>query len=134
METFRLASFDVLSALDAEQLASVAAVAEEKLVDPGTELTHSGEFGYHLYFIEEGEVDVLRDGVVVATLGPGQHFGEVALLVTGQRTADVVAKTPLRLLVIFDRDLRQLDRQMPELGRALRAASGPRMPGAAPAQ
>jgi CRP/FNR family transcriptional regulator, cyclic AMP receptor protein len=128
----RLAPFDVLSSLDDEQLAEVAAVTTERTAEAGTEVTHSGEFGYHLYFIEEGEVDVIRNAEVVATLGPGQHFGEVALMVTGQRTADVVARTPVRLLVVFDQDVHRLDKKIPEFGRALRRASGPRMPGAAP--
>jgi CRP-like cAMP-binding protein len=129
----RLDGFDLIARLDEEQRAAVAAVAQEQTAEEGADLTRSGEFGYHLYFIEQGEVEVLRGGEVIATLGPGQHFGEVALMVTGQRTADVRARTRLKLIVIFDRDVRELDRQIPEFGRALRAASGPRMPGAPPA-
>ncbi len=130
MDAARLARFDVLAPLTEEERAAVAAVAQEKAALAGDDLTRSGEFGYHLYFIEDGEVEVLRDGEVIATLGPGQHFGEVALMVTGQRTADVRARTAVRLIVVFDRDVRDLDRQIPAFGRALRAASAPRMPGA----
>ena len=130
MDPSRLAGFDVLESLDDEQRAAVAAVAGEKTAPAGEDLTRSGEFGYHLFFIEEGEVEVLRDGHVIATLGPGRHFGEVALMVTGQRTADVRARTPVKLIVVFDRDVRELDRTIPGFGRALRVASGPRMPGA----
>jgi CRP/FNR family transcriptional regulator, cyclic AMP receptor protein len=126
----RLTRFDVLASLDDEQRAAIAAVAEKRSAPAGDDLTRSGEFGYHLYFIEEGEVEVLRAGEVIATLGPGDHFGEVALMVTGQRTADVRARTPVELIVIFDRDVRELDRTIPGFGRSLRVASGPRMPGA----
>lgn len=130
MDAARLAPFDVLASLSDEERSAVAAVAQDKTVLAGDDLTRSGEFGYHLFFVEDGEVEVLRDGEVIATLGSGQHFGEVALMVTGQRTADVRAKTPVKLIVVFDRDVRELDRRIPAFGRALRAASGPRMPGA----
>ena len=130
VDPIRLEGFDVLASFDNAQRASVAAVASERVAAAGDDLTRSGEFGYHLYFVEEGEVEVLRAGEVIATLGPGSHFGEVALMVTGQRTADVRARTPVKLIVVFDSDVRQLDRTIPGFGRALRAASGPRMPGA----
>ena len=133
MDASRLAPFGLFASLTDAQRASVAAVTEEQAVTAGTLLTRTGEFGYHLYLIEEGEAEVLRGGEVIATLGPGSHFGEIALLITGQRTADVRARTPMRLLVIFDRALRDLDRDTPELGRTLRSASAPRMPGATPA-
>jgi len=74
--------FDVLASSDDAQRAAVAAVASERVAAAGDELTRSGEFGYHLYFVEEGEVEVLRGGEVIATLGAGSHFGEVALMVT----------------------------------------------------
>ncbi|GAA1760638.1 MFS transporter [Agromyces humatus] len=56
-----------------------------------------GDVGDRYYLIESGEVDVVGDGQVVATLGPGEGFGEIALLRRTRRTATVVARSALRL-------------------------------------
>ena len=56
-----------------------------------------GDVGDRYYLIESGEVDVVGDGQVVATLGPGEGFGEIALLRRSRRTATVVARSELRL-------------------------------------
>jgi CRP-like cAMP-binding protein len=128
MDAARLERFELLRSLEPEVREALAAVAEEQHVPAGDDITRTREVGYHLWFIEEGELEVSRDGEHVATLWPGDHVGEVALMVTGQRTADVRAATDARLIVVFERDLRAIDRQHPELGRALRAASAARLP------
>lgn len=56
-----------------------------------------GDIGDRYYLIESGEADVVGDGRVVATLGPGEGFGEIALLRRTRRTATVVARSELRL-------------------------------------
>lgn len=129
MDAARLTPFALLDHLTEEQLEALATSVDELAVAAGTELVRAGEFGYHLYLIEEGDAEVVRSDEVVATLGPGSYFGEIALLVTGTRTATVRARTPMRLLVVFDRALRDIDRTTPELGGALRAGMAERMPG-----
>lgn len=91
-------------------------------------LRRSGENGYTIYFIEEGTVDVLGDaGESIATLGPGDTFGEIALLVTGKRTATVKALTHLRALSVFEPDFKRVLRKAPDLERALRRLGGERL-------
>jgi MFS family permease len=66
-------------------------------VATGAEVFTQGEIGDRYYVIESGEADVVGDGRVVATLGPGEGFGEIALLRRTRRTATVVARSALEL-------------------------------------
>jgi CRP-like cAMP-binding protein/Zn-dependent protease len=63
---------------------------------PGEAIITQGEAGDAFYAIRSGRVDVIRDGEAVTQLGPGDHFGEVALLNDQPRNASVVAHTPVR--------------------------------------
>jgi MFS family permease len=66
-------------------------------VSAGSAVVTQGEIGDRYHVIESGEADVLGDGRVVATLGPGEGFGEIALLRSTRRTATVVARSALML-------------------------------------
>jgi CRP-like cAMP-binding protein len=63
---------------------------------------------------------VRRGGEVIATLHAGDVFGEIALLMTGTRTASVVATTPMRLIAMFSRDFKRIERSIPDVASALR--------------
>jgi MFS family permease len=70
---------------------------EPVAVDEGHAVFEQGDVGDRYYVIERGEADVVGDGRLVATLGPGEGFGEIALLRRQRRTATVVARSDLRL-------------------------------------
>ena len=129
MENDRLASFPVFSDLDPAALEAIASVANETEVDAGHELAVEGDFGHALFAIEDGTADVSRDGEVVRTLGPGDIFGEVAVLASGRRTATVVATSPMRLITLFKRDVWALERRSPETADRLRALVAERLAG-----
>jgi CRP-like cAMP-binding protein/Zn-dependent protease len=65
-------------------------------VPPGEHIVEQGEEGDTFYTIRSGRADVIRDGRRIATLGPGDHFGEAALLHHEPRNATVTAHTPVR--------------------------------------
>jgi len=68
----------------------------ERSFNEGDEITTEGKSGIGFFVIEEGNATVSRGGKIVRTLGPGEHFGEVALIDSGPRSATVVATTDLR--------------------------------------
>jgi CRP-like cAMP-binding protein len=89
-----VAMFSVLPLPAIEQLAR----GLESLDVPARHLVfQQGDVGDHFFVIESGEADVIGDGQVVATLGPGVGFGEIALLRRIRRTATVRANSELRL-------------------------------------
>jgi Cyclic nucleotide-binding domain/Major Facilitator Superfamily len=63
----------------------------------GQAVFHQGDRGDRFYVIADGEADVIGDGRLIRTMGPGEGFGEIALLHTTVRTTTVCARTPLRL-------------------------------------
>ena len=74
-----------------------------------------------MFAITAGTADVLQNGAVIRTLRPGEVFGEIAVLSGGRRTATVVAKTPMQLVTVLNRDVWRLEREAPAVGAALRA-------------
>ena len=90
-------------------------------VEAGANIITVDDYGSAIYFIEQGEADVLTDGREAAqALAPGDTFGEIALLLTGERTATVVARTPMRLLSLSGQDFERIRARVPELEGLLR--------------
>jgi CRP-like cAMP-binding protein len=121
MDPARLMDLPLFAKLDDEERADVAACAREVTVEPGGGVTVEGAHAYELFVIESGEADVIKDGEVIRSLGPGDAFGEIGLLATGTRTATIIATTPMKLVAIFSREFKSLEARMPTLGEHLRA-------------
>lgn len=121
-----LETIPLFAGLPGEQRARVAELADEVSVPAGTAISRERDFGYHFYAIVEGGADVLHDGRTLAALGPGDFFGEIGLLVTGRRTASVVAREPTRLVALFDQAFRRLEADVPQFSVQVRAAAGER--------
>ena len=115
MNEKRLADLPLFEGLDDEALRTVAKVAQEVSVSEGAELVREGDYSYELSIIDEGQAEVVHDGQVVATLGPGDVFGESGVLSKSMRNADVRATTPMRLITLTGWDLRRLRGRIPEL-------------------
>jgi CRP/FNR family transcriptional regulator, cyclic AMP receptor protein len=99
----------------------VTDVCNDLEVGAGETLVTEGDFGYAMFAIADGTAKVVRNETVIRTLGPGDVFGEIAILSGGRRTATVVATTPMRLITVMNRDVWRLERDVPDVGAALRA-------------
>jgi len=121
MDADRLAQIPFFAALSAEVRAAVAESAFEVEAPLGEQLAIEGDFGYALYAIEDGTADVSIDGAVLGSLGPGDVFGEIAVIASGRRTATVSATSPMRLIALFKRDVWALEKRDPAAAASLRA-------------
>jgi CRP-like cAMP-binding protein len=101
--------------LDKRDLETVARVSREIEVGAGEELIHEGEAGKQFFVLIDGRAEVRRDGADLATLGPGDFFGEISLLSDRPTTASVETMGPARLVVIAPDDFRRLLEEMPLL-------------------
>ena len=121
METSRLAAIPLFADLKETDLAMIAAAAREVEVDTGHTLVTEGQFGHALFAVESGTATVTVVGQKRGTLGPGDVFGEIAVIAAGHRTASVVATSPMRLIALFKPDLWALERSAPEATERFRA-------------
>jgi CRP/FNR family transcriptional regulator, cyclic AMP receptor protein len=122
-----ISAITVFADLDEAQRVSVAGACRELEVEGGTTLTEEGEFGYAMFAVTSGTADVFKDGEHVRMLGPGDVFGEIAVFFGGVRTATVVAKTSMKLVMLFNGELARLDRDVPEVADRLRATVADRL-------
>jgi CRP-like cAMP-binding protein len=102
--------------LDNRQLKKLASRFRERTVGPGTQVTAEGEMsGVGFFVVGSGEASVNVGGKDLATLGAGDHFGEIALVSEAARTATVTATTELRLLEIPFWDFRDFAHANPDV-------------------
>jgi CRP-like cAMP-binding protein len=105
----------LFSGFDNRRLERLGMLADGVDVPAGKVLMRQGDTGVDMMIIVSGSVSVERDGNRLNTLGPGDFFGEIALLDGGPRTATVTSEEPTRLLVITHRDFHSMMDEFPEV-------------------
>jgi CRP-like cAMP-binding protein len=95
-----LAGMTLFADLTTAQLLGVASQFEEAFFPEGERVLRQGLSGSAFYVIMDGDASVTVDGAQRATLGRGEFFGEVSLLLGEPPTADIVATRPLRCIVL----------------------------------
>jgi CRP-like cAMP-binding protein len=118
----RLKSIPLFADLSERDREHVARLADDVSVPAGKTLAAQGDFAYEFFVIEDGSAEVTKDGERLAELGPGEFFGEIGLVESERRTATVVAKTPMDLIVIFGPNFRRMERELPEIAAQIRTA------------
>lgn len=102
-----------------KQLDQVARIVTELKISKGTNLMVEGEMVHEFVIIESGTASVRRGGRKVATVGPGDVVGELALILRRPRTATVTADTDVNVLVVDERSFNSLLDDVPGLARQL---------------
>jgi len=109
----------LFSACTDRELAPIVRAMDEVSVGAGKEIVAEGSAGHDFYLIISGGATVSRDGATVAELGPGQYFGELALLDGAPRNATVTATEPTDLLVLGQREFAAVLDSSPGVARKL---------------
>jgi len=122
MDAKQLEGIGFFSGLSKKELEKLAQWTDEVSVSEGHALATEGQFAHEFFVIEEGSAEVMQNGERIAELGPGEFFGEIGLLETERRTASVVAKTPMQLIVMFQTQFKQMEREMPAVAGRIRSA------------
>jgi CRP/FNR family transcriptional regulator, cyclic AMP receptor protein len=132
MDLGRLKGIPLFRSFSEDDLRRIAPFAEEHSVGAGETVVREGDYSYDLMIIEEGEAEVRHDFEKLADLGPGDYFGEMGVLERTMRNADVVAKSPMRLISFKTYDVKRMEKSLPgvvdqlrEAMQARRAASQP---------
>jgi CRP/FNR family cyclic AMP-dependent transcriptional regulator len=117
MDPSRLKTIPLFAELSEHERGQIAQWADEVDIREGEHLVHQGAFAHEFFVILEGTAEVTKDGEHVTDLGPGDFFGEIALLEEERRTASVTATSAMKVVVMFGRDFRQMDHQMPHVAQ-----------------
>ena len=121
-----LATIPLLASLTEAEREQVAGWFEPRTAPEGVTLAGDGATGYCFFVLAEGHAAVSSIGAQLTTLGPGDFFGEIAILGDGRRSATVTTTTPVRLLVMFGSEFRRLQEDHPAIARQLEQAMAAR--------
>jgi CRP-like cAMP-binding protein len=122
----------LFSGIEGKELNRIANQMKERVFKEGSTVVSEGETGAGFFVIAEGNATVSVGGNTRATLGPGDHFGEIALVDEGVRSASIIAATDLRCYGLTPWEFRPFIEEHPKvawvllqtLARRLRAAQG----------
>lgn len=110
-----LSNVPLFSELSKKELQSFASAAKEVRHRPGAVLAREGDSGLGFFLIVEGTAAVSIGGKPRGKMGPGDFFGEIALLEGGPRTATVTAETPIRVIGLTQWVFRRIVEQNPSV-------------------
>jgi CRP-like cAMP-binding protein len=127
MDPKELQEIPFFAGLGKRELEQVGQWTDRVDVREGTVLGRQGTVAYEFFVILDGSADVHVDGERVAALGPGDFFGEIGLLEAERRTATVTAATAMQLVVVFGREFRAMDRELPQVAAQVREAIAERL-------
>ncbi len=115
MDVAQLRRILLFSDADEDELGKLGASAESVEFSEGAEIFREGDSSRALLAIEEGTADVTRGGKHIATLGPGDVFGEIGVLDDALRNATVTATSRLKLIILDHYEVQRLREKAPEI-------------------
>jgi voltage-gated potassium channel len=117
-----LIGIPLFASLSDDDRAELANWFECRSTSAGVRLIGEGAAGYSFFILTEGGAEVTIDGEKVTELGPGDFFGELAILGDGYRSATVTMSAPGKVLVMFGTDFRRLQQEKPGIASVVEDA------------
>jgi CRP/FNR family cyclic AMP-dependent transcriptional regulator len=114
-----LAACPLFTGVGPDELATVAETATEIEFPAGHVIARQGEIGTGFFIVVEGRVKVVRNAQTIATLGPGEFFGELSVLDGQPRNAQVAAEVPTRCLALPSWEFERVLLANPQLSLAI---------------
>jgi CRP/FNR family transcriptional regulator, cyclic AMP receptor protein len=122
-----LRSVPLFDALSRKELADLAKAGDEVDLPAGKVLTAEGAVGSEFFVLLRGEARVSQAGQEIASMGPGDFFGEISLVEDVPRTATVTAATPLRIFVLTRQRFRSHIEKNPAVGEKVHQVAARRL-------
>ena len=110
---------EMLHSLSPSEVQAIIPLLKSLSVEPGTLLCQEGAPGDAMFIIVDGKADIYKGQQLVAQLGPGEMFGEMALLTGEERSASVLARTPMQLYELDKVDFDGMLTRSPHLANGL---------------
>lgn len=121
MKAERLRKIPLFQGLSDHEYERLERWTDEIDVPASKHLVNQGAYPHEFMVIETGTAEVTHDGVHLADLGPGDFFGEMAILLSVPRTATVAATSDVTLVVMHDRDFRAMEEAIPAIAKRVKA-------------
>ncbi|QQE64241.1 protein kinase [Leptolyngbya sp. BL0902] len=115
----RIEHIEVLHSLSPSEMQAIIPLLKPLSVEPGTVLCREGAPGNAMFLIVEGDAEIYKDSKLMAELGAGEMFGEMALLTGEDRSATVIAKTPMDLYELGKGDFDTMITHSPQMASGL---------------
>ena len=122
MQVKELETVPLFQGLTPREREQVAKWADTVDVPPGYHLVDQGRIPHEFFVILEGSAEVVHDGNHITDLGPGDFFGEIALVESSRRTASVIASSPLKAVVMHQRDFDAMREVLPGVAARIQDA------------
>jgi CRP-like cAMP-binding protein len=122
-----LAQVRLFRACSRKELTTIGRASDEVRVGAGKTIVEEGQTGHEFFLILDGNATVSRKGRKVATLGPGDYFGELALLDRGPRNATVKADGDMEILVLGQREFSGVLDEVPTIAHKLLSSMATRL-------
>jgi CRP-like cAMP-binding protein len=123
----QLAQVSLFESLNDAELQAIVPWFEERTASAGVRLVGEGAPGYSFFILTEGSAVATSADATLRELGPGDFFGEIAILERRRRSATVTTTAPSKLLVLFGADFRQLQEAQPGIAARIEAAMRERL-------
>jgi CRP/FNR family cyclic AMP-dependent transcriptional regulator len=122
MDVKRLGAIPLFAGLPKKEREQVARWADQIEVPAGYAMVSQGRFAHEFFVILDGTVEVTKDGAHLADLGPGDFFGEIALVEHELRTATVVSTSPMTAMVMHSREFDAMRSHLPHVAEQVHDA------------